>query len=58
MPNPSMEVKQVGAVLVFGSDVSLEDARKALASIAHLLEGRPVVREFVSEYGGPVWYIP
>ncbi len=61
---------KVGAVLVFRDGVTLEQASKAMAPLRGLLEecklaGPPelrdryaVVKEFDSQYGEPVWYIP
>jgi hypothetical protein len=52
--------KQAGAVIVFRVGVSAEAAQRAIDALHELdlLEGQPKVREFDSEWGGPVWYIP
>lgn len=48
---------QVGAVIVFDRDVSLEEAREALAKLGVRVDST-IVREYNPEHGEPDWYIP
>jgi hypothetical protein len=51
------ERRQVGAVIVFDMDVTLEEAREALAKLGVRLEDL-TIKEYNPAHGDPVWYIP